>query len=60
MVTEVERALGFDEPGQGDYEARLKRVEHILNQLLSDKAVGNVLKGPFRLPDGAQPSRSFQ
>ncbi len=39
---------------------RLKRLEGIVGLLVSDQAIGNVLKGPFRLPDSAQPSRAFQ
>lgn len=39
---------------------RLERTERVLGRLLSDQAIGNVLKGPFRLPDTAQPGRAFQ
>lgn len=33
-----------------DLEERLQRAEAKLNRLLGDEAIGNVLKGPFRLP----------
>lgn len=36
-----------------DILARLERVERLLDLLLSDEAIGNVLKGPFRLPEAA-------
>ncbi len=39
---------------------RMARLEKLVGLLLSDQAIGNVLKGPFRLPDKAQPSRAFQ
>lgn len=60
MVTTVE-LLGI-EPGADelDMPERVARLERVLGLLLSDQAVGNVLKGPFRLPDTAQPSRAFQ
>jgi len=43
-----------------DVEERLTELERIIGLLISDQAIGNVLKGPFRLPDKAQPSRAFQ
>ncbi len=39
---------------------RVARLEKLMGLLLSDQAIGNVLKGPFRLPDTSQPSRAFQ
>lgn len=38
-----------------DLEERLQRQEELLKRLLGDEAIGNVLKGPFRLP-----RRAFQ
>lgn len=54
MVTEKEQ------PSIEHLEERLSELERVLGILTSDQAIGNVLKGPFRLPDKAQPSRAFQ
>jgi hypothetical protein len=58
----VDRAevLGLNGSSAEGLKERLDRMERLLGLLLSDEAVGNALKGPFRLPDGAQPSRAFQ
>ena len=56
MVTEVDvRQQRLDY-----MEERIDELERIVRLLISDQAIGNVLKGPFRLPDKAQPSRAFQ
>ena len=52
MPTLEEQLAAQAEPGlikDPDILARLERVEKLLDLLLSDEAIGNVLKGPFRL-----------
>lgn len=58
MVTEVNKALELEETGD-DLEVRVTKLERQLALLLSDQAIGNVLKGPFRLPGHAKTS-AFQ
>jgi len=58
MVTEEERLLIQPLPAR-DLEERVKHLEGIINSLLSDQAIGNTLKGPFRLPGHGNPA-AFQ
>ena len=58
-----ERLLANAEPGlieEPDILARLDRVEKLLDLLLSDEAIGNVLKGPLRVPNGSVLGKAFQ
>lgn len=52
MPTLEEQLLVSAEPGlvkELDLEARVEYLEKLLDLLLSDEAIGNALKGPFRL-----------
>ncbi len=56
MPTLEEQLLISAEPGlvkEPDLEARVEHLERLLDLLLSDEAIGNILKGPFRLPEAA-------
>jgi len=59
MVTEVERLLRIEPIPNEDLEARVERLEGIIARLVSDQAIGNALKGPFRLPGHAK-TAAFQ
>jgi len=59
MVTQAERLLHLQPVPREDHEARIKELERIIGLLLSDKAIGNTLKGPFRLPGHGNPA-AFQ
>jgi len=59
MVTETERLLRIELIPNEDLEARIERLEGIIAILISDQAIGNVLKGPFRLPGHGNPA-AFQ
>ena len=56
----VEQAQGLVSTEELSLAERVEQLERVLRILTSDQAIGNVLKGPFRLPDKAQPSRAFQ
>ena len=59
MVTQAEKLL-YLRPVSGEgLEARVKELERIIGLLLSDQAIGNTLKGPFRLPGHGNPA-AFQ
>ncbi|KKK62745.1 hypothetical protein LCGC14_3001260 [marine sediment metagenome] len=56
MPTLEEQLLISAEPGlvkEPDLEARIERLEKLLDLLLSDEAIGNALKGPLRLSEAA-------
>ena len=59
MVSELEQSLRQDSIPSEDLEARVSRLERTLALLISDKAIGNALKGPFRLPGHGNPA-AFQ
>ncbi len=59
MVGEPKSVL-YAEPGPDeDLRAKVAQLERTMALLLSDQAVGNTLKGPFRLPGHAKTS-AFQ
>jgi len=63
VPTLEEQLLVTAEPGliqDPDVLARLDRVEKLLDLLLSDEAIGNVLKGPLRVPNGSVLGKAFQ
>jgi len=55
MVIEVDERQRLE-----DMEEKIVDLKRVIGLLIADQAIGNVLKGPFRLPDKAQPSRAFQ
>lgn len=51
------------EPGllmEVDLKERVRHVERLLALLLSDEVIGNVLKGPLRVPPANIKNKAFQ